>query len=487
MSSMPIRRVTFIAVATLVLHAVPAAAAPLGTGITYQGLLRSSGAPVTGSYDFDFRLFTDSTGGTLVGTDQAALGVAVVNGLFTVSLDFGSAAFDGSARWLDIQVRAAGGPTYTALAPRQPVLAAPYALRAINGPSGASQWSNDANGIEYGSNVAIGSATHPDWRLYVETGTNNINPLVLKNNNASFATLFLENDATNGYGLYAPAPANHYIGGKLGLGATTPFGYCRLDVQNSGEGVRSTVTGTVANPQYNAAVVALGNTGTGVLGTTSMGVYAASVDDRGVWGLSANNLGVVGDNQAHGNSGWLGGLSEGVYGQATSTGSYGGRFTNTVSGGVALRVDGVGQVKTLQILGGADLAERFEVPSGIEPGTVMAIDADSPGRLQVARGAYCRTVAGVVSGAQGLAAGVELGRGEPGADTAPIALSGRVWVRCDARAGAIHPGDLLTTSERAGYAMRASDARRAPGAILGKAMSSLEAGTGSVLVLVSLQ
>jgi hypothetical protein len=255
----------------------------------------------------------------------------------------------------------------------------------------------------------------------------------------------------------------------------------------TGQGVRSTVTGTIANAQYNAAVVALGNTGTGPLGTTSMGVYAASVDDRGVWGLSANSLGVVGDNQSHGNSGWLGGLNEGVYGQATTTSSYGGHFTNTASNGVALRVDGLGQVKTLQILGGADLAERFEVPAGTEPGTVVAIDPACAGRLVIARGAYCHSVAGVVSGAHGLSAGVELGRGEPNEGTAPIALSGRVWVRCDARAGAIHPGDLLTTADRAGYAMRASDPRRATGAILGKAMSSLEAGTGSVLVLVSLQ
>ena len=36
-------------------------------------------------------------------------------------------------------------------------------------------------------------------------------------------------------------------------------------------------------------------------------------------------------------------------------------------------------------------------------------------------------------------------------------------------------------------AMKAADPERAHGAILGKAMSSLEAGTGLVLVLVSLQ
>jgi hypothetical protein len=53
--------------------------------------------------------------------------------------------------------------------------------------------------------------------------------------------------------------------------------------------------------------------------------------------------------------------------------------------------------------------------------------------------------------------------------------------------GRIRPGDLLTTSDHAGLAMRAGDPARANGAILGKAMSSLDAGTGLVLVLVNLQ
>ena len=68
-----------------------------------------------------------------------------------------------------------------------------------------------------------------------------------------------------------------------------------------------------------------------------------------------------------------------------------------------------------------------------------------------------------------------------------MALTGRVWVKCDASAGAIHAGDLLTSSSRAGYAMKASDRERAYGATLGKAMSALESGTGLVLVLVNLQ
>jgi hypothetical protein len=69
----------------------------------------------------------------------------------------------------------------------------------------------------------------------------------------------------------------------------------------------------------------------------------------------------------------------------------------------------------------------------------------------------------------------------------PVALTGRVYVWADASNGAIVPGDLLTTSDIPGHAMKVMDYEQAQGAILGKAMSSLETGTGLVLILVSLQ
>jgi hypothetical protein len=69
----------------------------------------------------------------------------------------------------------------------------------------------------------------------------------------------------------------------------------------------------------------------------------------------------------------------------------------------------------------------------------------------------------------------------------PVALTGRVYCLVDADAGPVQPGDLLTTSETPGHAMKAADSIRASGAVLGKAMTSLTSGRGLVLVLVSLQ
>ena len=68
-----------------------------------------------------------------------------------------------------------------------------------------------------------------------------------------------------------------------------------------------------------------------------------------------------------------------------------------------------------------------------------------------------------------------------------VALTGRVYVQADATNGAIEPGDLLTTSDTPGHAMKVTDHTKAQGAILGKAMSSLAEGQGMVLVLVTLQ
>ncbi|GMU81722.1 MAG: hypothetical protein AMXMBFR47_15930 [Planctomycetota bacterium] len=140
---------------------------------------------------------------------------------------------------------------------------------------------------------------------------------------------------------------------------------------------------------------------------------------------------------------------------------------------------------------GADVAEKFQMTGcrdTAEPGTVMEIDPDNAGKLRVASGAYNRRVAGVVSGAGDIPVGAILGN-LPGHEDAPaIALSGRVWVRCDARTAAIGIGDLLTTAELPGHAMKAADPSRSHGAVIGKAMTALGEGeTGLVLVLVNLQ
>lgn len=158
---------------------------------------------------------------------------------------------------------------------------------------------------------------------------------------------------------------------------------------------------------------------------------------------------------------------------------------------VTLDVAGTAQCDILQIEGGSDIAEPFVAtePSEITPGMVMVIDPDNPGKLRISQEAYDRCVAGIVSGAGDVKPGLVMGTlaTDEHMKTYPLALTGRAYCLVDASNGPIRPGDLLTTSDKFGHAMKASDWNRAQGAIIGKAMSSLESGTGLVLVLVSLQ
>jgi hypothetical protein len=118
----------------------------------------------------------------------------------------------------------------------------------------------------------------------------------------------------------------------------------------------------------------------------------------------------------------------------------------------------------------ADCAEDFDVLSGeqAEPGTVMVVG--EAGSLVPSQQAYDRRVAGVISGA---------GDYKPG-----IVLD---FCKVDASYGAIEIGDLLTTSDTPGHAMKAHNPREAFGAVIGKALRPLHEGQDMIPILIALQ
>jgi hypothetical protein len=158
----------------------------------------------------------------------------------------------------------------------------------------------------------------------------------------------------------------------------------------------------------------------------------------------------------------------------------------TVVGNLLIESDTTGQA-LIELGEGLDFAEGFSVSQRdhIEPGSVLVIDPDNPGKLRISSKPYDTKVAGIVAGANGLGSGVRLGADQFDFD---VALAGRVYCNVETANGDILPGDLLTTSATPGFAMKVDDHNSAQGAILGKAMQALPKGQkGQILVLVTLQ
>jgi hypothetical protein len=136
--------------------------------------------------------------------------------------------------------------------------------------------------------------------------------------------------------------------------------------------------------------------------------------------------------------------------------------------------------------GGADVAERVDASESLEPGDVVEIDPDNPGKFRKAREAISTRVAGVIS----TAPGVVLGNKDAVtiSDPRPIlALAGRVPIKVTAKYGAIQVGDLLVSSPIPGYAMKCPEATKCVGAVVGKALEPLQEGVGVIEAQVMLR
>jgi hypothetical protein len=135
--------------------------------------------------------------------------------------------------------------------------------------------------------------------------------------------------------------------------------------------------------------------------------------------------------------------------------------------------------------GGADVAERIDVSEAVEPGDVVEIDPDNPGKFRKAREALSTRVAGVISTAPGVVLGNKSAESN---DARPIlALAGRVPVKVTAKYGAIAVGDLLVSSPIPGYAMKCPEKSQCIGAVIGKALEPLAEGVGVIEVQVMLR
>jgi hypothetical protein len=323
-------------------------AEPMGTAWTYQGRLMDANGQADGAYDFLFKLYNEPNGtGVYIPLSNNIHDIDVIDGYFTVELDFGQYAFNGDARWLEVAVRPGdSNDVHTILSPRQQVTPTPYAIRAhiadisVDGVTGsgttnrlakftATKVVSDSAIYESGGNVGIGT-TSPESRLHIEQivgawsegirlsygahdwdivtdyggerltiapDQNNTEGLVMRNGNV-------------GIGTSSPNTKLHAV--SDGAGACV-YGRCDNEDgrgvhghSDGGKGVYGDAgsdTGIGVYGRHNAG----GNYG--YLADIVYGVYGYSSSHRGVCGRSESGTGVYGTS----NSGWAGYFVGDVY------------------------------------------------------------------------------------------------------------------------------------------------------------------------------
>ncbi len=484
--------------------------AAITTKFTQQGKINRDGVPYTGVCDMRFTLWDAATAGNQLATYTPPTQVPLTDGVFAVEIDFG-AQFTGEARWVQPEAKCADDVAYTNL-PRVALNATPYAIglvlgsqtigslsgtggiiRATNNGQGAALvgLATSGTGTTYG---VLGNAFSPNgyavWGYAgggatgvqgVSVGSGNgVNGSTTGgkagvyglNTNATINSVGVlgVSDAAGTYGVYGSSVNGTGVWGKGAVGPGV-VGASDTNIGVWGDSLTSDAVKGVAHAANKAGVAGGNDAGIGVLGTSAV---AHTYDLAGVSGVSTGDGGIGVKGTAN-----IGAGSYGVYG--VSTAGYG-VVGQSASGYAGYFLGKVG-------ITGMDLAERFASvdDQSIEPGTVVVVDQDQPGKIRPSDRAYDSQVVGIISGAGGVKTALILHQEDTLQGDQVVAVAGRVYCKAEANSAPIKPGDLLTTSKMPGHCMKATDRDQAYGAVIGKALTGLDQGEGLVFVLVNLQ
>jgi hypothetical protein len=297
----------------------------------------------------------------------------------------------------------------------------------------------------------------------------------------------VEGSSANGIGVYGTGREGGYfttnqggiaLPGNPGVNVSTANAYNPgVSIKTAGIYSRGMVALTLGNNSEGVFALTYGNQSTGVYAVThgyrSPGMVANTLGDQSRALVAATE----GENSDSINTYSVGSGSRAIYAHSAQSDAIYAATDNPSSYG--LNTPNYIYAKGSKFPS-SDVAEYMPVTKNVSAGTVLIIGED--GKLQPSTTSYDTRVAGIVSTAPGVALGTKE-NGNPGEQI--IAVAGRVPCMVDASSTPIHAGDLLTTSDTPGYAMKA--ARPQIGTILGKAMGTLESGTGTIEVLVTLQ
>ncbi len=428
-------------------EAPPVIDIPIPGALPIQGRLTdSNGKLLNGSVTIVFSLYDVATGGTAVCSQTRT--VTVTNGLFSDYLDNCYNDLYGQKVWLGVKVG-----TDAEMTPRQVIYPVPYALNLV--PGAHIQGAKD--GILTVIGTAGGTGTADYDALYVES---------------SAGGEAIEAKSIYGYGVYATSnPSTALYGLSFGT-ETFPAVYgCKEEAYS--------VCGDF-DDNNPAGVVGASTLGDGMQG------YTSDLFHRGIYATNAGGgtaLAAYSNSNASANH-WYPSL---YLIQGNGTGDYV-VGASSYQGIRSFRVDATGKgfFNGGTQASGADFAEQIasEGPaSAYEPGDVLVISASQDRSAALSSEPFSTLVLGVYSTQPGYLAGA------PDSDDPlgglPVAVLGIVPCKVSAENGPIQRGDLLVTSSTPGHAMRAGD-NPPVGAVLGKAMGSLDAGTGLIQVLVTL-
>jgi hypothetical protein len=286
---------------TITVFAGHAQAADIGTAFTFQGRLVKDGTPVTSSAphcDFTFGLFDVPAGGSGVGASpQALTGVEVTDGLFAVTIDFGPAGFNGTARWLEITVQCPGDAMPVTLAPRKELTPTPHAL-ALPG-------------------------------LY--TQQNSVSPNVIGGFIGNTVTPGVTGATISGGGTLFGANFVYNTYGTVGGGVANRAGDSQVDPLEQYSATVGGGNGNAALARYSTACGGAGNVAEGESSTVAGGITNRAVGVKSAVSGGDNNQ-ALGDQAAigGGSMNWAGGRHSTVGGGAFNTAS---GFHATVGGG----------------------------------------------------------------------------------------------------------------------------------------------------------
>ena len=316
----------------------------LASPFTFQGFLEQSGTPINGSANLAFRLFDAASGGNQLGSTVNANAYPVLDGVFTIDLNFAGVAFADANRWLQVDVNG------TPMGPRIEVLPAPLAssTRGLQGrtvsaaaPSNGQvlKWNGsvwapaaDNGGITYEAGAGLSLTGNT---FAVDFGGSGASSLVARSDHSHYGSSWSGSAAQQALAI---SQANATAGATALFAISSAPTGVTLGVAGVSNSTSATARGVLGHATASSGDVwgvqgrSDSSSGRGVYGLATAGSGQAV----GVWGATSSSEG----RALYGEAVATSGSNFGVYGRTASTGGVGVRGDAVAASGGTIGVLG---------------------------------------------------------------------------------------------------------------------------------------------------